>query len=838
MTEAENRAKAIFLEAVELPIGARVHFVEEACGGDAALRREVLGLLLYHGGSDPRVDSPVGSDQQLHDSLPVPDRLGEYRILGVLGRGGMGSVYLAEREGAVEGRVAVKVLSLGVSSPDAMARFRREAAVLQRLDHPGIARFLGTGIYASVLGPQPYLVMEAVGGETLTIAAAPGRFDLRQRLVLLQSVCDAVGYAHRLGIVHRDLKPDNVLVTPDGQVKILDFGVAKVVAADLGSSQATRTGLLLGTPQYMSPEQAQGLPSAVGPAADVYSLGVIGYELSSGRLPYDTQSVSLHRAMVRILTAQPPRLGSLDGSLKGDLERIVHRALEKAPADRYPTATEMAEDIHRYLTGRPIAAGSVLRWRRTARLLRQRPWRTVVGVLVVSLALAFAWVGPGRAPHHRSEGETRVALQRLTSQIEDADRLLHQGRGTRGDFVRAGRAFDRARDDLAEIAPRPFTPDLRRYTLIRSGEAHFALGTLTMDPGELRSALACFGDAYRIPLQPGSLDSMDASDLRTRLRGQLPHRPLSLRGLAHCAMARYDTPMGNLRSAHGDRVLALLAYTSPGIPGMGLAKREDSLSCRAMLHNELGETLVYLGAVGLQLPAIEQGIDTLRKARDLGGIDLVPAAYGSLLFNLGMAYSLRGELTGAVADLDSAARYLSASLAYRTAYRKGVHIETLCALAQNDLLAARLAATEQDSSQHVEGALRYLDSAERVLETGDPPGEFASIRAQRADLLVERALLQSDLADIVRAESLLALAGRVFTPARFPLQHAQVAFRRAFAARGRWQLTGDTRARGRAAADITVARDLVPREQDPRFHRCLDAEARRLEAASSPPQRD
>ncbi len=850
--EHDARVKALFLQALEVPAGQRVAFVDRECAGDSGVHREVTELLAYHGGSDARLDAPLAGEAALAAAMQLPATVAGFRVLGLLGRGGMGVVYLAAQD-APSRQVALKVVNLAVHSPEALSRFQREAEALRRLDHPGIARFLDSGVFASTTGAQPYLAMEFVDGLPLTRAASARGLDIHQRVSLLAEICDAIGHAHQNGIVHRDLKPENILVRNDGTAKILDFGVARVMDRDGESSGtlATRTGLLLGTPQYMSPEQARGVPGEVGPASDVYALGMIAFELLAGHLPYDAHKVSLHRAMVLILTAEPPLLGTVDRSLGGGVECIVAHALEKKPEDRYATAAEMCDDLRRHLGGQRLHAERRGPLRRAARWPRRHPRRAALVLgLVAALGIgARAW-WVGHTAVGGSPEPARIALAAFYGSLEDADRKLHHGMHTRADLLEAIRRLEQAREDLSRLPPQVFTPDLRRYTLIRSGEAHYFLGSMEHDPGALDEALALFTFAKRVTLQPGALAAMDSIDLRARIAGQGPLRPAALKSLAHQALAPYRNPMEHLRNALGEREFIVSELSRPDPAGSRFATREDSILVHRMALNELGESLVHFGATSLDPGLVDRGIGLLETVVAAGGMEGVPMAQGSLLFNLGMGHARRAELTLRAADLDSARHYLAAALAYRTPMRRWVHAETRRALAETALLQAHFAAGVSIQRSWLDDALRHVASGTEALTPENHPAELAFLRCTQAEALALRGLLPPPVGrttvgdahavlsrdeqwtrDLAAADSLLDAAALVLTRLRYPLQHAQLAMHRAMVRRVRWSLTGNEDARRSALDHLETARDLVPAAQDPRFRRRLDQELAHLGAA-------
>jgi serine/threonine protein kinase len=297
-------------------------------------------------GSAERVDVDPGI-------AAPPVAIGRYLILRVVGEGGMGVIYEAEQEQPCR-TVALKIIKPALASPEMLRRFNLESQALGRLQHPGIAQIYEAGTVDTGLGPQPYFAMELIRGISPRDYAETHHLDTRERLAMMVKICDAVHHAHQRGLIHRDLKPGNILVDATGQPKILDFGVARVTD-DAGATLQTNMGQLVGTLTYMSPEQAVADPMDIDKRTDIYSLGVILYELLTGRLPY-TVSKKLHEAIQAIRESDPDPLGKVNRAYRGDIETITRKALEKDRTQRYASAAEMAADIQRYLNAEPIAA--------------------------------------------------------------------------------------------------------------------------------------------------------------------------------------------------------------------------------------------------------------------------------------------------------------------------------------------------------------------------------------------------------------------------------------------------------------------------------------------------
>jgi WD40 repeat protein/serine/threonine protein kinase len=404
-----DRVQNLFDQAIVLLPEQRAAFLEAACAGDPALRADVESLLACdlgfpEGAGDDgplaspivRAPRPATSDSKEpsvtvspdHPVTGSPSRIGTYRITRLLGEGGMGAVYEAEQD-SPRRTVALKIIRTGLASATLVQRFTHEAQILGRLHHPGIAHVYEAGLAED---GQPFFAMEFIRGLPLDEYARQTRLDLGARVGLLARVCDAVQHAHEQGVIHRDLKPANVLVDETGQPKVLDFGVARATDADLLTGAGlTRTGQLLGTPNYMSPEQVAANPAAIDRRSDVYALGVILFELAAHRLPYQLENKPLAEVARIILEEDPPRLGSIHPELRGDVETIVAKALQKDPGRRYASAADLAADLRRWLAHEPILArptSALYHLRKFARRHRG----LVGGVLATLAALALGLV--------------------------------------------------------------------------------------------------------------------------------------------------------------------------------------------------------------------------------------------------------------------------------------------------------------------------------------------------------------------------------------------------------------------------------------------------------------
>jgi len=423
---------------------------------------------------DPTLDTskPSGdrgaTDETIQPSHPAawpfdpddapPEQIGPYRIIGIIGSGGMGAVYEAAQENPKR-RVALKVVRSGRASPAAMKRFQFEVEALARLRHPGIAQIYEAGTFRQGKHEQPYFAMEYIpGARPITLYADDKNLSVEARLQLFRRVCEAVHHGHQKGIIHRDLKPDNILIDRDGNPKIIDFGVARATDADLAvTTLQTSVGQIIGTLQYMSPEQCLGDPGLVDTRADVYSLGVILYELLCHDLPYDVQKQAMLEAIRVIREDSPKRPSTVTRVIRGDLETITLKALEKQSDRRYDSAMSLAGDIGHYLDHDPITARPPsLAYQTRMFAYKHRFAATAAAVVVLSvtgglIATSIAW-------RHAADlaGRLEVAHGEVTVQRDLAQTRLQQAkdlqRSQLRDTFHAVRDLEGALDEKLRIA--------------------------------------------------------------------------------------------------------------------------------------------------------------------------------------------------------------------------------------------------------------------------------------------------------------------------------------------------------------------------------------------------
>lgn len=400
-----DRVRALFHEAVEAPPAERRAMLA-ACD-DAELRTEVERLLGQLDASDGFLERSVWELVDAADARWERVRIGAYRVVRLLGRGGMGAVFLAAREDdEFDQRVAIKLVRRTAGGDLVLQRFRQERQILAALDHPNIARLIDGGTTTS---GAPYLVMEYVEGTPIDVYAREETLTIAAKLRLFLQLCDAVQYAHRNLVIHRDIKPANVLVTPQGVPKLLDFGIAKLTSTT--AREATPTRLM--TPDYASPEQLAG--KHVTTASDVYSLGVLLFELLTGAHPFAGQ--------LRNEASEPPRASTRSGmrALRGDLDRILFVALDPDPQRRYGSAEALADDVRRYLDGRPIAArGASLQYRAAKFVRRNRLFVAAAAVAVIVAIVSFVAVVQQKRIAERRFEQVRALAHAVVFDLHDA----------------------------------------------------------------------------------------------------------------------------------------------------------------------------------------------------------------------------------------------------------------------------------------------------------------------------------------------------------------------------------------------------------------------------------
>jgi tetratricopeptide (TPR) repeat protein/tRNA A-37 threonylcarbamoyl transferase component Bud32 len=564
MSEPIEREVEVFNRVLQLPEPQRIPYLEDACGDDGELRERVANLLKAEARAGQFLSGPATAAQAVHAAVGEAtghtagalaviaeqpgDRIGRYKLLQQIGEGGCGVVYLAEQEEPVRRRVAFKIIKLGMDTKSVIARFEAERQALALMDHPGIARVLDAG--ATDTG-RPYFVMELVRGTKITQFCDENRLDTKERLKLFIKVCHAVQHAHQKGIIHRDLKPSNILVTvsePEdpGTPKVIDFGIAKATQGRL-TDQTVFTALeqFIGTPAYMSPEQAVLTTQEVDTRSDIYSLGVLLYELLTSRTPFDQRELieaglDTMRQVIRERDPVPPstRLSTLGRadlltvaqyrqleppglihSIRGDLDWIVMKCLQKDRARRYETANGLALDVGRHLHNEPVMARpDSLGYRAGKFIRRHRAAVTVVTIILLSLAAGL--VGTITQTLRADRAAERAKIQRdfavrqlsRAEAINDLNTFLltdaapHGKPFTTGDLLAQAEQLVRLpSSDTVENRVELLVSIGRQYQLQeKDGKARellslaYDLSRGISDPAIRAEAAASLGDAYAV----------------------------------------------------------------------------------------------------------------------------------------------------------------------------------------------------------------------------------------------------------------------------------------------------------------------------------------------------
>jgi len=736
--ERFQRVDAVFDALLDLPTEEQQAFIDRECGDDAELRAEVLQLLRAFHRSGAFLESPavkvagplLDGTEALDDA--VPERIGPFRVVREIGQGGMGRVFLGERaDGQFEQRVALKLIRH--PAPSLMHRFLEERRIVALLEHPHIARLIDGGITS---GGLPYFAMEYVDGEPIDVYCHARNVSLAGRLELFADVCDAVAWAHHHSVIHRDLKPSNIMVKADGQVKLLDFGIAKLLRAQ--GSDETRTEFMAMTPDFAAPEQVRA--EAVSTATDVYSLGVLLYLLLTGQRPYDLRGKSLVEIERIVCEFEPPRPSTVAPAawgrrLRGDLDLIVMKALHKDQQRRYQSPVALAEDLQRFREGRPVVARPDSARYRLGKFVRRNS-TAVLFTAATAVALIGA-TGFSLVQMQKAKAKEREAVreaQRASAMSELQVALAGDSRDADGQPLSPA-----ARIALAEgVATRRFQAEPWLVSILLTD-----LSGRHLESGDLQSQRAMLGRARAVAYDAKAMNELAlASCVRAN--------SYWLEDILDSARADVDEAKGALAGAETrdldveavclEAEGKLLQATGKPDSGVALLKRALALvesapdgEQRLGLANSLAEVLRLSGRTREAVPYFRRVLTEL-EAMGYGDAESFPNVVGFLA----ASYIDLGEM----ATLDSSVRVY---IREREAVHGEGRVPTLLAfqyarakLGTGELDSADLwiARAMRDTTQGAGSFAYYL--APTLVELRTAQGRFPEARAAAGHLLATR----------------------------------------------------------------------------------------------------
>jgi eukaryotic-like serine/threonine-protein kinase len=812
-----SEIEAIFHEALEAPDGARAELIAARCHGDSELAAEVRSLLKACEAQErlnasQRLRPDAGQDKQ-----PERKRVGTYELDRLLGRGGMGAVYLAHRaDGQFEQKVAIKLIDLPLATDVFRERFRQERQILAGLQHPYIARLLDGGVT-----PQGdlYLVMEYVDGVPIHRFCEERGLPVRQRIALFLRVCEAVQFAHQHFVVHRDLKPDNILVAADGTPRLLDFGTAKLLSpSPLGpASKLTREGYLSFTPQYASPEQVLGNP--ISAASDTYSLGVLLYLLLTGTMPYELKELTTAE-MLRLICQEAPRKPAREAGSKGrldaDLESILLKALRKEPKDRYLSTEQLSSDLRAYLEGLPVAARrGTLRYRAGKFIRRRRFSVAAAALLAVSLVAGVAGVlwQARVANAERRKAEARSADLRqlsnsLLSELDDAIKELPGSTGVQKLLVtRVLEHLDRMAGDARGD----------RQTQLDLVDAYTRLGNIQgnaydQNLGDPAGALVSLSKALAIAQALAASNSQDREAIRalalvqqsrSEILWQTDRTPEAIPVMRE-AVKNFDAL---IRDPRAPAALVCDVASAYGTLGDELGQ-----SGTASLADSAGAISAYRHSVALDNRVLSLDANSLRPKR---GLAINGLKIGSVEMETDPAeafkefqFALQRAETMPRSDQDSLPglriRHMLLRKEANALERLGEFAQAVPLFEQSLVLVTRIAAQDQKDTRALFDLITVLDDEAKCYEDAADPVLASNPGNRRANLdLAEKKLAQAAAGmDLLLQQD---PANDVWTALQASLQVRLSVIQSSLHTAGAWEQS--------ARRALTVLRDVAARPQ-------------------------
>ena len=690
-----KKIQEIFWQALKLKANEREEFIANECD-DKRMREEVYSLLKAHK-QESVLDIPIDSIResvfiQADNRNLIGEVIGRYEILSQIGTGGMGTVFLAKRaDGEYEQKVALKLLKGYITSEEQKTRFRLERQILASLQHENIARLFDGGVTST---GQPWFVMEYIDGLSITDHCDKNRLNIRERIELFLNVCSAVRYAHQKLIVHRDLKPSNILVTSEGQVKLVDFGIARMLNDEQASDRTSATESIIPlTPAYASPEQLR--MESISTSSDQYQLGVILYELLTGFRPYQIEGYSISRVEEIVCMTDPAQPSALLNQenfkseantvlkcratdskqyakeLRGDLDYILLKALRKEPEDRYQSAEQMADDLKRFLNQEPVIAHPASKWYKTAKFLKRHTIESAAAgitiVLVVIYLFTLTW----------HSAQTQAALEQAKIEAEKSEqvvaflvRMFESGDPYEnyGDSLRASELLEQGEENAEKLQNQPEV------------QAHIydVIGRVYQSLGEFEQSANVLGKSVELRKNNNLGNSITLADSYYHLASSKHHIGdySEADELFNIALDIYRNNPNHLSVEYANTLyLAAKIKTIRGEPSEAISMHKNSLGMRKDLLGEshrdvasgyhaLGETYLYAGQPVRSLEYLDKAFD------------LYSELFGSNHPHLAGVHETMARSYQDLDNYDDAEQHLKRALSIRKSVLGEDHVET------------------------------------------------------------------------------------------------------------------------------------------------------------------